>query len=736
MSWVTIIWSMTAAACLTLALMHGYIWCRQREAWANLLFAVMAVATAALAGCELAMMRAATPAAFGTALRWLHLPAWVVILSLAGFVRLYLNAGRTWLFWSICGLRTLSLILNFLLGQNLNYWEITRLQPVHFLGETVSVAGQGVPNHWMLVGQTTYLLLLVFVVDATLTAWRRSDRRRALVVGGSVIFFVIAATGEATAVLWQAVRWPITASLPALGTVAAMAYELTRDALRAAQLVRELQASETRVSLATKAAGLRLWEWDMVRDEILATDRTQTHSSPAQFERRGFNQFLQSVHADDREPVSHAVAKSMNGDGELEAEYRVVLPNGATRWMVSRGRVEFNGVGKPVRMRGVSLDITRHKEAEEALRESEARFRILADTAPVLIWMSGPDRLCTFFNKGWLDFTGRTLEQELGNGWTKGVHEKDFDHCLEVYVNAFDARREFMMEYRLRRHDSEYRWVLDQGVPRFAPDGAFLGYIGSCIDISEHKQSELEIAQQRNELAHIARVSTMGELAASLAHELNQPLGAILSNAEAAELFLQQDPPPLHEVREILAEIRKDDQRAGDIIRRMHTLLRKHELALVPLNLNELVQDTLKLVSADAALRKTAIRADLVPDPPPLLGDRVHLQQVLLNLILNAMEAMAPQPAERRKLVVRTACNQAGEVEMAVIDSGPGIAPDNLHRLFEAFYTTKPKGMGMGLSIARRIVKTHGGRLWAENNTDGGATFRFTLPAAPIPQKT
>jgi two-component system, LuxR family, sensor kinase FixL len=735
MSWVTVIWSMTAAACLTLALMHGFIWCRQRKAWANLLFALMAVATAAIAGFELAMMRAATPAAFGLALRWLHVPAWVVIVSLVGFVHLYLRAGRLWLAWTICGVRTVSLLLNFLLGQNLNYWEITRLRSVPFLGESVSVA-EGVSNHWMLVGQASYLFLLIFIVDATLAAWRHGDRHRALVVGGSVVFFVIAATGEATLVLWQIVHWPVIASLPALGTIAAMAYELSRDALRATQLAGELQASEARMSLAANASGLRFWEWDIVRDEILAADRTRTPSGPAQFERGGFNQFLQSVHPDDREPVSHAVAKSMNGDGEFEGEYRVLLPNGATRWLVSRGRVEFSGVGKPVRMRGVSLDITRRKEAEEALRESEARFRTLANTAPVLIWMSGPDKLCTFFNKGWLDFTGRPLEQELGNGWTKGVLEKDFDHCLEVYGNAFDARREFMMEYRLRRHDGEYRWVLDQGVPRFAPDGAFLGYIGSCIDISERKQSELELAQQRNELAHIARVSTMGELAASLAHELNQPLGAILSNAEAAELFLQQDPPPLHEVREILAEIRKDDQRAGDIIHRMHTLVRKHELALAPLQLNELVQDVLMLVGADAVQRKTTIRADLAPDPPPLRGDRVHLQQVLLNLILNAMEAMARQPAEWRELVVRTARRPAGEVEVAVIDSGPGIAPDHLPRLFEAFYTTKPKGMGMGLSIARRIVKAHGGHLEAENNADGGATFRFTLPAAPDPKKT
>src|SRR5271169_665342 len=172
MSWVTVIWSMTASACLTLALMSFFIWCRQRDAWANLLFGLVAVGTAAIAAFELAMMRAETTASFSLALRWLHVPACVVVLSLAWFVRLYLNAGRSSLLWGICGLHTASLILNFLLGQSLNYWEITRLQPVPFLGESVSVA-EGVLNHWMLVGQASFLLLLIFVADATLTAWRK-----------------------------------------------------------------------------------------------------------------------------------------------------------------------------------------------------------------------------------------------------------------------------------------------------------------------------------------------------------------------------------------------------------------------------------------------------------------------------------------------------------------------------------------------------------------------------------
>jgi signal transduction histidine kinase len=233
--------------------------------------------------------------------------------------------------------------------------------------------------------------------------------------------------------------------------------------------------------------------------------------------------------------------------------------------------------------------------------------------------------------------------------------------------------------------------------------------------------------QQQAELAHVARVSTMGELASSVAHELNQPLGAILSNAEAAELFLAQSPPALDEVREILADIRKDDERAGEVIRRMRTLLRKHELQMAPLELNSLVEDVFRLINADASLRKVALSAELSSRLPQIQGDQVHLQQVLLNLIINALEAMAGQPPEKRRLIVRTGL-RGTEVEVSITDSGCGIDLTKLPRLFEAFFTTKPNGMGMGLSIARRIVEAHHGRIRAENNASGGATFIVTLP--------
>src|SRR5260221_7195873 len=191
MSWVTIVWAMIASACLTLALVHVLVWWRRREALANLLFAATAVATAVFAGCELWMMRAETPGAFGMAVRWAHVPVWVLIVSFVGFVRLYLRAGRLWLAWTICGVRTLSLILNFVFTPNLNYREITALQHVPFLGETVVVA-DGVPNPWMLIGQLGLLLVVIFVADAAITVWQRGDRRQALLMGGSMVFFVVA----------------------------------------------------------------------------------------------------------------------------------------------------------------------------------------------------------------------------------------------------------------------------------------------------------------------------------------------------------------------------------------------------------------------------------------------------------------------------------------------------------------------------------------------------------------
>jgi two-component system, LuxR family, sensor kinase FixL len=369
MSWVTILWAMIASACLTLALVHVLVWWRRREVRANLLFALTAVATAVFAGCELWMMRAETPGAFGLAVRWAHVPASVLIVSLVGFVRLYLRAGRLWLAWTVCGVRTLSLILNFVFAPNLNYREINGLRHVSFLGETI-VAPVGVPSAWMLISQLGLLLLVIFVADASIVVWQRGDRRQALSVGGSIVLFVVAATVQLILTLWGIIHEPITVSLFFMGIVAAMGYELSRDVLRAARLSDDLRESEERMALATQAVNLGIWVRDLVRNEVWATDKWRELLGFAKSERIDLNSFLQKLHPEDREAVSQTLTKALSDPGGYETEYRVVLPDGQTRWIASRGRVEFNGAGKPILMRGAALDITARKKVEEELFRS------------------------------------------------------------------------------------------------------------------------------------------------------------------------------------------------------------------------------------------------------------------------------------------------------------------------------------------------------------------------------
>ena len=373
MSWVTIIWAIIASACLTLALLHLLVWWQRREARANLLFALTAVATTVFAGCEFLTMRAETPGAFAMAVRWAHVPAWVLIVSLVGFVRLYLRAGRLWLAWTVCGVRTLSLILNFICTPNLNYREITALRHVSFLGETVAVA-EGVPNPWMLIAHLSLLLLVIFVADAAITVWQRGDRRQALLVGGSIVFFVVAATGQAIVVLWGIIYAPITVSWFYMGILAAMGYELSQDVIRAARLSDDLRESQQRMALATHAANLGIWVRDLVKDEIWATDKWRELFGFEKSERIDLNGFLQKLHPEDREAVSKAIAKALGGEGGYAMEYRVVLPKGRMYWIASRGGVEFDATGKPVLMRGASLDITTRKQAEEAAHDLSGRL--------------------------------------------------------------------------------------------------------------------------------------------------------------------------------------------------------------------------------------------------------------------------------------------------------------------------------------------------------------------------
>lgn len=365
----------------------------------------------------------------------------------------------------------------------------------------------------------------------------------------------------------------------------------------------------------------------------------------------------------------------------------------------------------------------RHR-AELSLRESEARFRAMANTAPVLIWMSGTDKLCNFFNQVWLDFTGRPLEAELGNGWAEGVHSDDLEQCLDTYVTAFDARKPFRMEYRLRRWDGQYRWILDIGVPRFDADNAFCGYIGSAIDITDQRKTQEDSVQ----LGHLQRLAQMGELTASIAHELRQPLSGILLHAETLRTLLLAAGAASPEIEEILSDIAKDGRRASDVLVSIRNLVRNREDRFEPMDVNAAILNCKSLIASEAARRQFRIATELAGDLPSVNGAPTEIMQVLLNLMSNAMDAMADTPAPARCVTLRT--ERHGEsVQVSVLDRGHGIKSEDMALLFESFFTTRAEGMGLGLSIVRSIVQAHHGHVRAENLASGGAAIHFILPA-------
>ena len=384
--------------------------------------------------------------------------------------------------------------------------------------------------------------------------------------------------------------------------------------------------------------------------------------------------------------------------------------------------------GEQIANYAIYRDITEQKRAEERLRESEARFQEMADTAPVLIWMTGTDGLCNYFNKPWLEFTGRSMEQEVGTGWIEGVHPDDVQGCFDGFLPAFHARKSFRMKYRIRRADGEYRWVIESGIPRYTGAGEFAGYIGSNIDITDLKRAEEErerLRQLEADLAHINRVSMMGELAASLAHEIKQPIAAAVINAKACVRWLRRDAPDIAEASEAASRMVNDATRAADILDRVRSLYRRDTTQRELVDVNEIIREMIVLLHDKANRNSISIRTELDAGLATITADRVQLQQVLMNLMLNGFEAMKDTSGE---LTVTSKKTADGQLLISVSDSGIGIAPDRADRIFEAFFTTKPQGTGMGLSISRKIIESHGGRLWASANPGRGATFQFTLP--------
>jgi PAS domain S-box-containing protein len=383
MNWITILWSVNAGACFVLAGVYFVVWCNQRDSWSHLLFSCSAVAAAVVALIELGMLYCNTAAQYTALIRWIHVPVWVLTLSFVAFVRLYLHAGRRWLAWSIYGLRTLVLIVNFTLTPNINFRAITSIRHFSWWGQNVSVP-VGVPNPWVLLSNLSLLLLLIFCVDATVTVWRRGDRRRALVVGGSMILGAVVAW-HVPLVIWGVIDVPFFLSFAYLGIVLAMGSELGDDMFQAAQLAYKLERSEQRLNLAADSANFRVWEWDLIKDEVSVTSsRRDLLGLPAVGKIR-FEHFISRVHVDDRDRIRQAIKGAVEKRKVYDSEFRVVLADGRVRWITARGMVQVNKHGNPMRMLGISLDVTLRKEAELQGRQQRAELEQLRQQKTALL---------------------------------------------------------------------------------------------------------------------------------------------------------------------------------------------------------------------------------------------------------------------------------------------------------------------------------------------------------------
>jgi two-component system, LuxR family, sensor kinase FixL len=666
----------------------------------------------------------------------------ILITASVWFVHVFFGTGRFWLAVTVTLMYALLLVVNFTSATSMNYLEITGLRWIELWeGATVPVA-EATVSPWNRAEGLVLVLWCVFIADGTRSLWRRGgrdNRRRAWLVGGSLTFLTAIGALGSQLVHEGILALPYLMAWLVLGPLFAMGYELGSDVLRAKQLAQQVHASEVqlreseeRVRLALAGAQLALWDWNIANNTVYLSDRWKEIIGGApQSVTTTFTELAGLVHPDDLPGLRRHLGEVLKGEvPAYEVEHRVRALSGDWLWIHSRGEVVArDGAGWALRMTGVNEDITARKRMDEQLRESEERMALATNAAGIGMWAWDVQN-----GQVWVSKRGRNLF-----GWTEtepvdfarflaAVHPDDRVPMGRTVQRSLDGEGEYEIEFRAVLPDASSRWISARGQIEFNGKGGATRMRGVALDITERRRIEADIAQQRNELAHLSRVAMLGELSGSLAHELNQPLAAILSNAQAAQRFLAHGTEDVDELREILKDIVEDYRRAGEVIRRLRVLLRKEEVEHHPLDINEVVLDVLRLMRSDLLNRNVTVNTDLAAGLPQVTGDRIQLQQVLLNLVINACDAMNSNAARDRRLDVSTAMANHGFVEVSVCDRGRGIPAVDLDRIFEPFVTTKAHGMGLGLAVCRTIVNAHAGRIWGTNNTDRGARFCLTLP--------
>jgi PAS domain S-box-containing protein len=483
-----------------------------------------------------------------------------------------------------------------------------------------------------------------------------------------------------------------------------------------------LREFEEQVVLAAEATHHGVWELNTTTNELWMSDKARALFQFDPEARLDKVMLRGRIHPKDRARWQSTLEHAIETHGEYAIEYRVLLPDGTRRWISGRGRCVPGKQGKGTRLIGVSVDITPQKEAQDL-------FRLAAEGSHLGVWHWDEVAKTLTWDGATRDMFGISADGEITlDTFYRALHPDDAERVKQTWRRALELQLPYQVEFRTRRTDGTIRWVDARGRGYYDEAGKPLWMTGVVFDITDRKKAELEALQHREELGHVSRVAAMGQLAASIAHELNQPLSGITSNASAGQRFIDRGDVDLHELRDLLGDIVADGRRAGDVIRGLQTMVKKGVSVRQRVNLNDLVMNVVRMVKPDAMLRSCELGTFLDPDLPMVEGDPVQLQQVLLNLIVNAFDAMSDTPTKERKVVIVTERNRHGVICTSVRDYGFGIPPEVSERMFDQFFTTKSRGLGMGLSIVRSIVKSHGGTITAENANGGGARLYFTLP--------
>jgi PAS domain S-box-containing protein len=507
---------------------------------------------------------------------------------------------------------------------------------------------------------------------------------------------------------------------------------IKRDVGRRKRAESALRDSEERLRLALEAGRMGTWQWDVKSNEVSwSAALEEIHGIvPGSFGGT-FEAFLSDMHPEDVPKVTTAIRQTLELRKDHHIEYRILPPDGQVRWVEGRGKLFLDGDGEPDRMVGVCMDVTERKRSEQALRESEERFRNMADAAPVLIWTADTDSQSTYFNRPWLEFTGRTLEQELGEGWREGIHPEDDERCRRIRAEAYAKRVPFRKEFRLRRHDGQYRWIIDHGVPRFAADGSFIGYIGSGIDVTQERElkDELERRVKERTMQLEMMVREMEGFTYSVSHDMRTPIRNIVVNSR---MILEDLGDKLEgQSRKDLEELATSAQYMAQLI---EDLLRYARLGQVAIKEDEVdLSDLARTVSAQVLHSRPECSESNVTIQPGLTarGDAEQFRMLLENLFDNSCKY---RQADRPLEIEFGAKPSAQGPVFFVRDNGIGFDMSYSGRLFIPFErlhrSSDYPGTGIGLANVKRIVERHGGRVWAEASPNKGATFHFTLPRA------